>query len=718
MNLNFLSPIYLLGLLGIAIPVLIHLMTRRQKKHIRFSAVYLLLQSQKRSVKKSTPNRLLLLLIRCLGILLLSLALAHPIFSFGGQEDFLPEAPSATVFILDDSYSMGMRSDNRTIYAKAVERLLQPIGSIPSGTKDVFSIVLASASTRVLQTWTSDPSLAKKLLTTSKPSFQTTSIGKAVGRAVQLLEKAQQKEKRIFIFTDRDKNGWRAEEFPEEALSKSYPVTLVDFSALQTGQNQAAVKQVEVNQEFLTNSRVLRVKTQIANLQPDRSIIKLDASLSINGKRQSQGTVKLDAGQEVKKEFTFPLKGSDPIRGSVEIPGDSLTVDNQRFFAFQPDQKIKVLVVDGDPRTVAHQRESFYLENALNPFTVALSNIEPTVSTLEELPVRNLFDFSVVMLANIRDLPFDYERELEKYVRRGGALFVALGDQTDPKYHNEKLGNLLPVSLGSLHQIGRNDEPFRLDIKKSSHPVLKVFKAKSLQEMKNIRFNSLYSVEPRENREFTVPLRFTNNYPAVVESEFGKGKVVLYVSSIDRDWNNFPIQPTFLPWIQRWVKYSARGLESILHQELLVGEPFEWKEAASGNLLFVESPSGRITQLAGATYEKTFRPGVYRLFRTIDEAKENAETPEKPEPKTLPKLPDNAIPAGTFTVNIDTRESVADKISDEEVTKLMGNLQVRFSSGAKFQEPGDASTGTPLATPFLLLVAGMLLWEGWMVRRE
>ena len=47
MNLNFLSPIFLFGLLGIAIPILIHLMTRRQKKYIRFSAVYLLFQSKK-----------------------------------------------------------------------------------------------------------------------------------------------------------------------------------------------------------------------------------------------------------------------------------------------------------------------------------------------------------------------------------------------------------------------------------------------------------------------------------------------------------------------------------------------------------------------------------------------------------------------------------------------------------------------------------------------
>ena len=718
MSLNFLSPIYLLGLLGIAIPVLIHLMTRRQQKQLKFSAVYLLIQSQKRSIKRSTPNRLFLLLIRCLGILLLSLALAHPIFSFGGPEDFSPNAPAATVFILDDSYSMGMRSDERTLYAKAVEALQQPIGNHAPGGKHVYSIVLASASTRILQDWTSDPTLAEKILKTSQPSLLTTSIGKAVDRAVQLLEKASQKEKRIIIFTDRDKNGWKEEEFAEDFSSKSYPVTVVDFSSLQTGQNQAAVTQAEVSQEFLTNSRVIRVKSKIANLMPDRPIVKLDAFLSIDGKRQSEATLKLDPAEEVKKDFTFPLKGSDPIQGSVEIPEDSLIADNQRFFALQPDQKIKVLVVDGDPKTVEHQRESFYLENALNPFTAAVSNIEPTVSTLEELPARTLFDYSVVMLCNVRDLPFDYERELEKYVRRGGALIVSLGDQVDPKYYNEKLGNLLPMTLASLNQVGRNDEPFRLDLKKTDHPVLKVFKTKSLEEMKTIRFQSLYSVEPRDNREFTVSLKFTNKFPAVVESEFGKGKVVLYMSSIDRDWNNFPIQPTFLPWIQRWVKYSARGLESILHQELLVGEPFEWKEAPPENRLFVESPDGRIAQLAGTTYEETFKPGVYHLYRKPDEAKEKSKEGETVEVKILPKLPDEAQPAGTFTVNLDTRESVSEKITDEEIKVLLGNLQVRFSSGAKFQEPGDASSGTPLATPFLLLVAGMLLWEGWMVRRE
>ncbi|MEO2044541.1 MAG: BatA domain-containing protein, partial [Nitrospinaceae bacterium] len=75
MSLNYSSPLFLFGLLGMVVPVLIHLLTQRKQKKIRFSAVYLLAQLQIRSSRKSQPNRLFLLLARCLAIALFSLAL-------------------------------------------------------------------------------------------------------------------------------------------------------------------------------------------------------------------------------------------------------------------------------------------------------------------------------------------------------------------------------------------------------------------------------------------------------------------------------------------------------------------------------------------------------------------------------------------------------------------------------------------------------------------
>lgn len=710
MSLNFLSPLYLFGLLGMTIPIMVHLLTRRQQKHLRFSAVHLLLQSQKRSIKRSTPNRRFLLFIRCLGIALLSLALANPIFSFSGPSDFLPNSPSANVFILDDSYSMGTLADQKSYYTRAVDALLDMSQSLSS--ESVYSVVSASGPARVLLDWSTDSSKAEKLLKLSQPSSRTTDIGQAIAETFRLLDSASQKKKRVYILTDRDKNGWNEESFSLTGETR-YPINIIDFSGMRQGGNRAAVEHTEVRQEFLSNSRVIRVKTKILNLSQTKPIRKLKVSLWINGKKQNEGTLDIPTKSSAEKEFSFPLKENVALNGEVRIENDSLLKDNVRFFNYQPNRTIKTLVVDGDPKTIEHQSETFYLERALNPFSVSLSNIEPTVSTLAELSTRDLFDYSVIMLCNVRDLPFGYEQELEKFVMRGGALFITLGDQVDAKFYNERMDNILSVRLQAIHQIAKDGEPFRLLIKPSKHPVLKVLKGRTLEEMKSIRFHSLYSVEPRENLKLTVPMSFENKFPALIESTAGKGKVILFVSSIDRDWNNFSIQPTFLPWIQRWVKYSARGLDSLMLKELLVGEPFSREEPSESSQTYIVLPGGKTTRPSfengQVTFESTNRPGIYQLYRGSSKADTNA---------TLLQLPPGTEPAGSFSVNIDTTESSSIKITNEEIENFLPGMDITYSDGYQKRDLNGSEGGSPMSTAFMLLMGSMLLFEGWLVRKE
>ncbi|MDP7057492.1 MAG: VWA domain-containing protein [Nitrospinaceae bacterium] len=710
MSLNFLSPLYLFGLLGMTIPIMVHLLTRRQQKHLRFSAVHLLLQSQKRSIKRSTPNRRFLLFIRCLGIALLSLALANPIFSFSGPSDFLPNSPSANVFILDDSYSMGTLADQKSYYTRAVDALLDMSQSLSS--ESVYSVVSASGPARVLLDWSTDSSKAEKLLKLSQPSSRTTDIGQAIAETFRLLDSASQKKKRVYILTDRDKNGWNEESFSLTGETR-YPINIIDFSGMRQGGNRAAVEHTEVRREFLSNSRVIRVKTKILNLSQTKPIRKLKVSLWINGKKQNEGTLDIPTKSSAEKEFSFPLKENVALNGEVRIEDDSLLKDNVRFFNYQPNRTIKTLVVDGDPKTIEHQSETFYLERALNPFSVSLSNIEPTVSTLAELSTRDLFDYSVIMLCNVRDLPFGYEQELEKFVMRGGALFITLGDQVDAKFYNERMDNILSVRLQAIHQIAKDGEPFRLLIKPSKHPVLKVLKGRTLEEMKSIRFHSLYSVEPREDLKLTVLMSFENKFPALIESTAGKGKVILFVSSIDRDWNNFSIQPTFLPWIQRWVKYSARGLDSLMLKELLVDEPFSREEPSESSQTYIVLPGGKTTRPSfengQVTFESTNRPGIYQLYRGSSKADTNA---------TLLQLPPGTEPAGSFSVNIDTTESSSIKITNEEIENFLPGMDITYFDGYQKRDLNGSEGGSPMSTAFMLLMGSMLLFEGWLVRKE
>ncbi|MGV7220018.1 MAG: VWA domain-containing protein [Nitrospinales bacterium] len=719
MNLNLISPIYLLGILGVSIPLLIHMLTRQQKMRIKFSAVYLLFQAKNRTVKRARPNRILLLLLRCLGIIFLCLALSNPLFSFGGKNDFIPSVPTANVIVLDDSYSMEHRGKEKTIFENAIEVIDSIVeNSSPNST---FSLVLTSHPSLVKLDWTSDHGKVKQLLKNLTPSYGGAHIGKSLEKGYELLDSAIQQTKRILIVTDKDKNGWKDMEFNKPNISKSVSIKVIDLSDKKLVTNEALVKNVEVTQEFLTKSKIIRVKAEIENLLKDRTINKLPVSLWINGREENNSFIDLPPGETKEHIFSIPFTDNETFSGYIEITDDGLNVDNKRQFSFQPDQKVKVLVVDGDPRSIAHQSESFYIERALNPFSASISDIEPTLSTLSELSRRQLGLFSVVMLSNVKELPFDYERKLENFVLRGGALFISMGDQIDQKFYNEKMGALLPVTLKTLNRASSKDNVLHFQKKPSTHPVLKIFSGKTLQEMNDISFTSTYIIEPREKSNYSVPIQFSNGSPAVIESEFGKGKVILYLSSLDRDWNNFPIQPTFLPWLQRWIKYSARSLENISNNSLLVGDHFNFE--TDDAIHYLKTPSGSIHSLSKKTdgkinFSNTQLPGVYSLFRETSESLTKDFEGISTDSEELKNLPISAERSGHFSVNIDILESYSEKISDQEIKGFFPDIPVEiFTDMDSWNSPSETQ-GFQLATPFLIFMALMLFTESWLVRNE
>ena len=285
MSLNFLSPLYLFGILGIIAPILIHLLTRQKKKYQRFAAVYLLMELKNRCTKRSNPNKIFLLFIRCMAIILLSMAMANPIFSFNASNDFATNNPSANVFIVDDSYSMGTQVNQETYYSSAVKTVIEITQSLSN--TSIYTLVSGSSSGRILQEWTNAPGKIKKILETSQPSVRTTDIGLAIKQALRLLEPVSKKNKHIYILTDRDTNGWNKNYLSDLETKIQYPIHIIDFSEMRSGVNQAAITRSEVKQEFLNNDRIVKVKIKVANLLESKPIKKLNVSLWIDGEKEN-----------------------------------------------------------------------------------------------------------------------------------------------------------------------------------------------------------------------------------------------------------------------------------------------------------------------------------------------------------------------------------------------------------------------------------------------
>src|SRR5437762_3865001 len=103
--MNFLNPLFLFGLAAAAIPVLIHLFTRRKPREIRFPSLEFLAEVNQSEIRRLRIKQWLLLLLRTLAIAAIALAMARP--AMRGSVGLKSGAATTVVALIDQSGSMG-----------------------------------------------------------------------------------------------------------------------------------------------------------------------------------------------------------------------------------------------------------------------------------------------------------------------------------------------------------------------------------------------------------------------------------------------------------------------------------------------------------------------------------------------------------------------------------------------------------------------------------
>src|SRR5580693_431761 len=105
--MSFLTPLFLVGLSAIAIPILIHLIQRERKRVIAFPSLMFIRRIPYQSVRRRRVRHWPLLLLRVAAFALIALAFARPFFR---QRAFAAAAAGGAreiVILLDQSASMG-----------------------------------------------------------------------------------------------------------------------------------------------------------------------------------------------------------------------------------------------------------------------------------------------------------------------------------------------------------------------------------------------------------------------------------------------------------------------------------------------------------------------------------------------------------------------------------------------------------------------------------
>ena len=179
--MNFLTPLFLIGGLAIAGPIIFHLIKRTTRERTLFSSLMFLLPTPPRLSKRSRLEHLLLLLLRCLALGLLALGFSRPFFKQAPLDDPTAVQPKRIVVLVDVSASM-----RRTgLWAAARERVEATLGKV-SAVDQIALYTFDRVATPLLpfEEWNRTPAtgraaLAKTRLEAVSPGWSGTQLGPA-----------------------------------------------------------------------------------------------------------------------------------------------------------------------------------------------------------------------------------------------------------------------------------------------------------------------------------------------------------------------------------------------------------------------------------------------------------------------------------------------------------------------------------------------------------
>ena len=131
----------------------------------------------------------------------------------------------------------------------------------------------------------------------------------------------------------------------------------------------------------------------------------------------------------------------------------------------------------------------------------------------------------------------------------GGALLVAPGDRVEPGLFNQQFESIAPAVLEN-QDLNSEDYLVIADFDRR-HPILR-----PLDSDWSARFEGHWRLIPNESAD--VLMQFDNSEPALVERTVGDGKVILFASAMDLEWNNLALQGLFLPFVHEILRHLVQ----------------------------------------------------------------------------------------------------------------------------------------------------------------
>jgi hypothetical protein len=635
---SFLNPLFLFGLVAAAVPILIHLFTRKRPRERAFPSLEFLSEVNRSEIRRLRLRQWLLLLLRTLAVAALALAISRP--ALRGTAGLSRNASTTVVALVDRSASMGAMAPDGTLLAgarRAVEGLLATLGPADELLLVPYDQGPHPVSARPL----ADVARLRAETQALAPTARASDHGPALELAARALAESHALNRELFWLSDFQASGFgpagaatEAPRVPPGPWDRSR-VYLMPFAPV----NRANVGLTDASLSPTESGTALTVGAVAHGARPG------DLSVEV---RDLAGDAELGRGYlslppQGEASTLLPLARLPELGGVVRLPDDALPLDNRRVFAAGRAGTVRVLLrEDGPPSPVRLALEA----------GGAASGLAVSVVDAGELAAR-IGEADVVVLSDLPRLgPVEQQAVLDFY-RGGGGLFVVLGSRAEPAAWNASLLGELAVGTLGPAEVAAPGASWRLRRAVAAHPVLAGFPARPGEPLSTASFRSIPVLAPRASgTSARVLIEYARSRPALIEAPHA----LVLAATFDPAGSDFAVSGAFLPLLHQSVKVLARGTAAGSYEP---GDRYSapaatgaWRiEDEQGKEVASEMVSeAGATRLTSAPLES---PGLYRVSRggalhntfAVNPARRESDLTPTPETELV-----RAFPAGRAQV--------------------------------------------------------------------
>lgn len=588
------------GAAAVAVPIVIHLLSRARRKREVWGAMRWLMEAYRKQQKRAKLEHLLLLLLRCLAVLVLGLALAGPQVAgslqamFGGAGGTGRE----TVIVVNNAITSSVRDAEGEARLERFRASLAPLLAA-AAPDDRFTLVTSARPARTQRDAVRGAASLREALEALEPVAARPDLAGALELAARRLEAsdAPPNRSRVLLLDDwasadersRDELPQSVSDLGERAevrvLAPAPSTPNVQITAVEPRRStfvprrSAAVLPVRVSLRRFVDTQPATVGVTLGLSAPGDDALVEQTREAEFASGQLEVTLGFEmptpAGEQLRQRQHWMLLATLDAAAGNAVPSDDARL---RWVTIKPT--FNVALVGGESASVEGEwSPARWLEVGLTPqrggdgaFTV--QQIRPV-----NFDVESLDRLDAVFVLSPDRLPPAAWTELGEAVREGLALWVwpPTGGHDDAVTQTawfEAMADAVQVdwTLGAEpNELG--EDGLRLDESRDTPAALSLLGADWSDLLRPVRVFQRWPIDGFTNEE--VWLTTSDGQPLLLARGLGRGGVLLSTAAPDTNWTNLPAKPLLVPLLHEAVRAVVGGdplAQRTPRQSLTVGD--------------------------------------------------------------------------------------------------------------------------------------------------